>query len=333
MSFFSAATTAYKEIESRRRAKDNALRFGIKYLDDATKGIFKNDLILLGAPAGVGKTQFCCNLAYANIRDGKRVHYFALEAEEFEIEKRIKFQMFCEAYYSQRTFSGPKRRITFDRWYLGEYLEETAGLETQVADEFAEKYKNLFLFYKSEDFGVDDLTLNVLRVASETDLIIVDHAHYFDYDDDNENRAMKAIAKAARTLALEKSKPIILVAHLRKRDKNNKQLVADMEEFHGSSDLFKIATKVITFSPGEKIEGENKYITYFRVPKNRMNGSVTRFIGQLAFNIEGGFYEDKYKLGLARAERFEELSEQHSPDWATRFERTGSDYYALRFGQ
>src|SRR5690606_17377988 len=101
---------------------------------------------------------------------------------------------------------------------------------------------DLFLFYKTKTFGTNELLLAVAECSKDTDLIIVDHVHYFDFDDDNENRAIKDLAKIVRQLSIEEQKPIILIAHLRKRDKKNPDLVADLEEFHGSSDLYKIAT-------------------------------------------------------------------------------------------
>src|SRR5690606_36783680 len=99
----------------------------------------------------------------------------------------------------------------------------------------AEAFKNLFTFYKSGDFTVSELQHRVEEIYHESDLIIIDHVHYFDWAEDNDNRALKEIIKAIRDIALQKAVPVILVAHLRKRDRNNKDLVPGMEEFQGSS--------------------------------------------------------------------------------------------------
>lgn len=317
--FRRASDSAFEEFRQRLKTPEKLLRFGIEFLDEALRGIFPDDLILLGAPSGAGKTQICCNLALANIEDGKTVHYFALEAAEFEIERRLKWPLVMERYYSdeQRPRLG---RIEYTDWLLGKYGVELQQYETEAAEFFEKAFKTLHLHYKSERFDISTLIEGVLSCSAETDLILIDHAHYFDFDDDNENRAMKALAKTIRTLALEEGRPIVLVAHLRKRDKQNDELVAGLDEFHGSSDLYKIATRVITVAPGRPTQGGD-YETYFRVAKNRLDGGVTRYLGRQLFSPKRGGYEKGYKLGWAnqtRKEGFAEIDSSLLPSWARR---------------
>jgi len=318
--FIAAGASSHKE-RKQRDLGIKTMRFGIDFLDDALRGIFPDDLILLGAPSGVGKTQLCCNIALANIADGRKVHYIALEAGEFEIERRLKYPLVMEYFYSDQQRPRLGQRITFPDWLMGKYKTELAPYEDKAEKFFATAFKDLMLYYKQDKFGITDLIQSVHYCAKETDLIIVDHVHYFDFDDDNENRAIKDIAKAVRSLALEEQRPIILVAHLRKRDRGNDDLVAGMEEFHGSSDLFKIATKVITVSPGNMTES-GLIETFFRCPKNRIDGSVTRFSARELYNPKKGEYEkSKYQLGWAEQKRskgFASLDGNLYPAWAGR---------------
>ena len=46
--------------------RHNKLSFGVKFLDAALGGILPDDLVLIGAPSGVGKTGFVTNLAAAS---------------------------------------------------------------------------------------------------------------------------------------------------------------------------------------------------------------------------------------------------------------------------
>lgn len=328
--FKSAADSAFCEIEARRGALANLLSFGISYLDDTMIGIAPNDLILIGASSGIGKTQMCCNIALANLANGKRVHYFALEAERYEIERRLKYQILADMYFRDDQRPRLKSLLTYDKWALGAYLDELAAYEQRAAEFFSGAYKNLFLFYKGDTFGLNELIENVALHSGGSDLFIVDHVHYFDFDDDNENRAMREIAKMARTLSLESGKPIILVSHLRKRDKYNTDLVPGLEEFHGSSDLFKIATKVITIAPGMTTDKGN-YETFFRIPKNRMNNGVTRYIGRLIFSPKVNAYEPQYKVGFAgctRKDGFAEIDPDAYPEWARNARRSTGDLFA-----
>lgn len=317
MSFLQSNSLSFSEVDERENRRDRLLTFGIDYLDDATAGILRNDLILIGAGSGAGKTQVCCNIARANIEVGKKVHFIALEAEHAEIERRIKFQIFAKKFSEDP--DRPHVQISFQNWMLGDYVKSCAKYEAAAAQEFAENYTTLYTFYKQDKFDVYDLTAKVLECADETDLIICDHVHVFDYDDDNENRAIKEIAKTARMLTLENGIPIILVSHLRKRDKSQADLVPGIDEFHGSSDLYKIATKAITLAPG-RWSPDGRYETLFRVVKNRFEGSVTRNIASCNYLIKEGRYEKGYKLGDANTKRdtgFKELDLHVYPSWAS----------------
>lgn len=317
MSFIQSNTVAMIEVEDRLEKDKNILSFGIDYLDDAMAGILKNDLILIGARSGAGKTQACMNIAKANVEKGKRVHFIALEAEPMEIERRIKYQIFAKHFFADP--DRPNVDISFQNWMLGRFVFSCQKYEAAAVSELL-NYENLFTFYKQNKFDVTDLIEKVIECAEKTDLIIVDHVHYFDFDDDNENRSIKEIAKTARALTLEQGKPIILVSHLRKRDRYSEDLVPNLEEFHGSSDLYKIATKAITLAPGDKFNS-TKYETYFRIVKNRFEGSVIRYIASTMYNTKEGRYEHGYKIGDANATRNGDVNWFESdsrPRWASR---------------
>lgn len=317
MAFGNASKNLALERSLRQKLKGRLLQFGNSFLDDSLLGIRPDDLILVGAPSGIGKTQFCVSVALFNAAAGKKVHFFALEAGEFEIERRIKFQFIAKEFYLNPTRPSLGRPLQFDEWEVGAYGEALALYEEKAEKNAQEALKNLHTFYKSEKFDYAKLIEYVGLIQDETDLIIVDHVHYFDWDDDNDNRAIKEIAKAARDVCLKSEKPIILVAHLRKRDKQNAEIAAGLDEFHGSSDLTKIATKVITLAAGGPAENGG-YYTYLRTPKNRHSGSSSRFLAQMIFNEKTGAYENEYKLGWANSTKFGELECAKFPSWMGR---------------
>jgi hypothetical protein len=328
--FYSAADSSYTELKSREGARAKLHKFGISFLDDALIGIGPGDLVLVGAPSGIGKTQLCCNIAKANLKKNRRVHFIPLEADEFEIEQRLKYQMFAERFFNTVPRPSINGRLDFDRWRMGDYTQDLSALEIEVMGDFEREFKNLFLYRKADKFGINELIEAVVGNADKSDLFIIDHAHYFDFEDDNENRAMKSIAKTVRQLAIDEQKPIILVAHLRKRDRGNPELVAGLDEFHGSSDLAKIATRVVTIAQGGITESGN-YETFFRVPKNRFNGGSKFFTARMLFNPQKGTYETEYRLGsasLTRESGFQDIPRANAPGWATHLAPTkmgGSD--------
>jgi len=323
--FESFAANVFDEGELRKDQHKKLLSFGVKFLDDAMLGILQNDLVLVGASSGAGKTQFCCNMAQVNVSLGKTVHYIALEADKFEIDRRIKFQIMARNYFADSTRPQFPHGLNYARWMLGMYDDKLDKYEMQASHEIFQKYKGLFFGYKTDKFSLPDLIESVLANASRTDLIIVDHVHYFDFDDEeNEQKAIREIAKTARTLALEQGKPIVLVAHLRKKDRFNQELVPSIEEFHGSSELYKIATKAITFSPGD-VSAKGNFETFFRIGKNRLDGGVTKFLGKTMFSPQKGVYEEAYRLGWADQKKreptddkpgiFTELEDLFRPQW------------------
>lgn len=320
MGFLRSIEQTFDEVNQRKSARNGLLSFGIDYLDHAMVGILKNDLILIGAGSGAGKTQTCCNIARANVEKGKNVHYIALEAEYLEIERRIKYQLFAKHFFSDP--NRPNVSISFQNWMLGDFIESCVAYEALAAQEFMNTYQSLFTFYKSNKFDIDDLIRTVTECSDDTDLIILDHVHYMDLDDNNENRAIKEIAKTARDLALEMGKPIILVSHVRKSDsRGSVSFAPGLEEFHGSSDLYKIATKAITIGPGA-MNSDGQIETYFRIVKNRFEGSVTRYIGKCFYNSKEGKYGRSYEIGDAYQTRdncFQQLDRGIYPTWGEYF--------------
>lgn len=328
MKFESIAQDVFNEADDRKNLSAKLLTFGVKYLDDAMLGIIPNDLILVGANSGAGKTQFCSNMALENVRRGKRVHYIALEADDKEINRRLKYQVLARYFFADPDRPRLEGGLSFPKWLLGMYDEKLVKYEIKAAEEIFDNYKNLFIGYKANKFDIHTLVESVVMNSDHTDLIIVDHVHYFDFDEDeNEVKSIRKIAKTARTLALEQGKPIVLVAHLRKRDKYDHELVPSIEEFHGSSELYKIATKAITFAPGLVTESGG-FETFFRIGKNRLDGGVTRYLGRTLFSPQKGIYEPAYKIGRADQKRkentaadpgvFTELEIGLWPSWADR---------------
>jgi replicative DNA helicase len=303
-----------QEKKNREYLHGKFLRFGISFLDAATRGFSPFDIVLIGAPTSVGKTDLCVNIAMANLEDGRRVHYLALESEPNELEQRILYQTICQMYFADKHRPRLDRKLNPTDWAMGFYGAQLERYETEAREYVRQAYTQLHTFYKGAGtFTIDDLIFQMGAIADQTDLIIVDHLHFFDWEDENDNRAMKQILMKTRSLALELGKPVILVAHLRKRDRKFSELVPNVDEFHGSSDLTKVATKAITFSGGE-MDDEGKRTVYFRICKNRRDNSVSQFIGRTKYDYKLRKYDEGFKLSKASLTEFEEI--QHYPEWA-----------------
>lgn len=313
--FKSSAERIQHERKYRLEIGKKVLNFGIPFLDECLGGILSNDLILIGSKTGTGKTQLACSIAQENIRNGKRVHYFALEAEENEIERRIKYQWIAEKYFQLST--RPKVHLCYLDWYKGLLDTELNAIEKEVELMYP-TLENLFTYYRTARFRTEDFLRLALSIQKETDLIIVDHLHYFDHDDMNENKAVKETVVTIRDCALKSGKPVILIAHIRKSDRKSKQIVPDIDDFHGSSDTGKIATKAITIAPSRERRGDGLKTTYVQTLKCRIDGSRQYQTGVLAFNFKSSQYEKPYYIGELSADgsSLRCLSSEELPFWA-----------------
>lgn len=310
-----------KEKINRDKNNKHILSFGINYLDKVTGGITRNDLILIGAKTGAGKTQLASIIAKTNVLAGKRVHYFALEADQYEIERRIKYQMLADLYYQNL-----KHKKTLDcelsyiNWATGKLDEVFDPLEKEIKQEFISKYLTFNTTYRIGEYTDDDFVKAVTTIQNETDLIILDHLHYVDSIDPNENAGYKKTVKKIRDIALLIEKPVIVIAHLRKTDIRNQAIVPCLEDFHGSSDITKIATKAILIAPviDKENKSNDKWETYFQLAKCRLDGTRTRYVGLCAFDVRFQSYNKFFALSkyFSGMETFTAINNNDLPEWA-----------------
>lgn len=308
------------ERDERFELAKGALRFGVNFLDASLGGIFARDLVLIGAKTGAGKTTLASVIAETNVEAGKRVHYFALEAEKREIERRIKFRVLSALAYKRSVQRFQPGRLNYLDWYAGK-LDDIVGQWESAADEaLSKKYKTLKTYYRERDFTADDLEKTFLAIQDQTDLIILDHLHMVDFDDPSENRGVKMIVKRLRDVALEVGKPVVVVAHLRKSDSRSKRIIPDLDDFHGTSDIVKICTKAILMAPAFDQENESPHLwgTYIHPAKCRQEGTRTRYVGLVPFNVHKGRYEEDFELGMFApgTDAFERLDAAKYPSWA-----------------
>jgi replicative DNA helicase len=320
----------------RVNQKGKLLRFGIPFLDEATGGIGVNELVLVGAKPGAGKTQLVTNVAQYNTAVGKRVTLFALEAEPNEIERRIKFAELSREY--RKNHPNNTVNLNYRDWRHGEFQQELDPYEDVVNNRFDVRYSKLRTIYKGwGDYRIGELERDIVRAAPTTDLIVIDHLHYIDTEGEDQNAEMKQIVKTLRDLALVLCKPIILVAHMRKTmtGRKNMPLIPDLEDFHGSSDIIKIATMSIILAPcydGNKMfqagppadfcdpsdpkKMARLWATYMRIAKYRLDGSVTRYCAVTWYDDAIGRYRDRYTVGRLVSGDTEWEPEEDRPFWA-----------------
>jgi replicative DNA helicase len=319
INFESVATRVKGETDERVERSKNELKYNHAFLDDLLRGIAVNDLIVLGAETGAGKTEFARAIAASNAKQGRRVYYFALEAEPKEIERRTKYAIMLQLL----EMNGHPRRqeVNYPDWYRGK-CEDICGEYNEKAERaIALEYSKLHTYYRGSKFDHEDIKRLFLAVQSDADLIILDHLHYVDIEDENENRGFKKTVKMIRDTALGIGKPVILVVHLRKRDLRAKSIVPEVDMVHGSSDIAKICTRAVMISPARSRPSSDTGIanTFFYVPKDRVGGA-TGMVALCRFDLRTRSYATQYELGRPSFDgsEFEPLEYTQIPRWANR---------------
>lgn len=318
--FVTMPARLHREREGRLAQAARALNYHNRFLDDVLRAILPHDLVLLGAPSGMGKTDLALAIAMNNAMHERRVAYFALEAEPLELERRVKFSwLSTEAY--KRNLPG-KHELNYTDWYLGKCEEIVGSLGDECDRWFLATLGGLRTFYRGQRFDKGDLRKSVEMVHEHVDLIVVDHLHYVDNDEDerNEHSAIGETTKTIRDVSLVIGKPILLVAHLRKRDPRLKTLMPTIDDFHGSSNITKIATQVITLGPASPAVDAPKWWlapTFMAILKDRRAGAPP-FVALTMFDKRTRRYDDEYTLGrlIKGGTEWEQIKPSDRPGWA-----------------
>lgn len=303
------------EVGDRLERASRRLRYFVAFLDDYLRGVLPNDLVLLGAPSGMGKTDLALSIAASNADAGRFVHYFALEAEPRELERRTKYSLLVRKLYEAKH---PQReRMNYTDWLIGE-CEDICGDWNRIVDQqVLERLGRMQTYYRGARFTATDLEKSILAVYAHTALIVVDHLHYVDSDEDDEHRALGETVKTIRDVSLRIGVPILLVAHLRKRDTRSRQLVATLDDFHGSSNITKIATQVIAIERAHGIDTDRwwKSPTFMSVIKDRRSGAP-REVALCDFDVRVKGYASKYTLGRISNGEWMQIGMNERPTWA-----------------
>jgi hypothetical protein len=288
------------EEDERKALKGKGMSLGVTYLDEAIGGLIEGDVLLVGAPPGAGKTQLITRIAEHNSEAGRRVALFALEARVREVERRVKYRYITEAAWS----SGIRvQGWSFQDWMQYE-IPEAVQFEEMAQQKAMMTLKNLQTYYRDHgEFGVKELKRTFRAAAKDADLLILDHIHYVDVEGRNENAEYKLVIKALKDLSSSCKIPIVVVAHLRKKERGRKApVISSLDDFHGTSDLVKIATHVVTLGR-TKVEREDwggpkplGYPTYMRVLKHRTGDGVRVWNTAVTF-FHNGKYEEQYAIG------------------------------------
>lgn len=324
-----------EQVERRSFDANTLCTYGIKILDDSLKCIMNNDLIIIGADSGIGKSELAITIAMTNVMNGKRVGMYYLEGGEIEAIARIKWREICKVYYSK--YKGQIQNFDYVNWRTNNIKEKLLKeIEDIVIDKlYPQIGENLWIYPIEKGFTIEMLEGSLLAFHSLVpaptgspfeavgqiglDLLIIDHLQYFDLTGkENEIVQTTKILKRIKELTDIYHIPVVAMSHLRKKTKDRG--LPDQEDFYGSSNIPKIASTAITITPDNSKEdfSDNLYPTFFRVVKSRI-GIRPNYCMKSDFDLNKREYSSDYDMFLINNDGFvakNPLPNEKLPVWA-----------------
>jgi archaellum biogenesis ATPase FlaH len=342
---------AYHEESVERHDIDakKVCHFGISPLDDALGGILPNDLVVIGADSGAGKSEMALQIAQHNAANGKRVILYFLEGGHVEAMARMKWRDMVREYFLNHR--GCNVDLDYRRWRMNAMNEVDTkillNIEAEVRNQYKEKYGDRLHIYEMEaEFTLAHLLTSMTGFCSfdnavnhkpyfDIDMMIIDHLQYFSFPQgEKEIESITNIMRKVKSITQFHKVPVVLVSHLRK--KFRERGLPDQEDFYGSSNIPKIASMAITISPDrDGIDfAKDLYPTFIRICKCRTGVSPSLAI-RCNFNLHKREYEENYTLhrvngvGEVQADSIPSLQ---LPRWAKRPVEITEDEAARRYG-
>jgi replicative DNA helicase len=289
-------------------------------LDDCLGGLFPQDLVLIGAATGVGKTAIATQAAQAGLNKGRRVYLFALEAEVGEVGARL--------YFTELGLRSKDTKLDYSGWLRGEYKHLDAQHHAAIIKTLTPNLERLHVLYKKRgDFTNRNLSQQLEAIAGQAEMIVLDHIHVIDtnggeFTNDTQTKTIRLL----RDCAFSGSVPVVVCSHLRKHQTGERTIMPDIDDLHGTSNLAKLAKQVILISRDWESPWptNTKVPTFMSIRKDR-RGRGSHQIAKMHYNVNTGLYDTTYELGRAvwkdRKHQWEVLPQEQIPHWATHEER------------
>lgn len=217
-------------------------------------GFIFDRITLITSGTDNGKTTFCSQIIMEAMKSGYKCFGFFGEDGGAEARDRL-FKQYLK--FDKDNFEYVPYKMNGKDTNCGEYL-----LKHEKFIE-ANRFFNdkLYIFNNNLPADKDNLidTLEKARTEQGCKVFLLDNVEMFDLDSDNENKGIKEICIALRRYAITKKVHIIIVAHIRKTERN--VLRPDIFDVKGTSALTNIAKNIVTIIRTDKL---NKAIPEYK---------------------------------------------------------------------
>lgn len=219
-------------------------------------GFIFDRITLITSGTDNGKSTLCSQILIEAIRSGYKCFAFFGEDGSAEARDRM-FRQYTK--YDRSNFDYQPYYLNGKETNCGEFLLRHDKFEE--AQRFFSN--NLYIFNNTLPADKDGIisTFEEARTNSGCRVFLLDNVEMFDLDSDNENKGIKEICIALRQYAITKKVHIIIVAHIKKTERN--VLRPDIFDVKGTSALTNIAKNIVTIIRTDKLDRNLKEYKQF----------------------------------------------------------------------
>lgn len=245
-----------KDIDDKYQKRDDySLRTGYLDLDKIIEGLHEQELTLLGARPGVGKTAFSLQMAEHIAKKGVYVYFVSLEMSRKQLGNRI---IAREAEIDSHVLR------------MGWLTEENFAKINEVAGNVAD----IKMCIDSESTTIQDIEdkANELKQEKNLGLMVIDYLQLLKSRNKFTNREQEVadISKRLKLLSKELDIPVVALCQLnRETEKRRRPLLADLRE---SGSLEQDADNVIFLYVDDEEKVKNRVIDVEVIVAKQRNG-------------------------------------------------------------
>lgn len=245
-----------KDIDDKYQKRDDySLRTGYLDLDKIIEGLHEQELTLLGARPGVGKTAFSLQMAEHIAKKGVYVYFVSLEMSRKQLGNRI---IAREAEIDSHVLR------------MGWLTEENFSKINEVAGNVAD----IKMCIDSESTTIQDIEdkANELKQEKDLGLMVIDYLQLLKSRNKFTNREQEVadISRRLKLLSKELDIPVVALCQLnRETEKRRRPLLADLRE---SGSLEQDADNVIFLYVDDEEKVKNRVIDVEVIVAKQRNG-------------------------------------------------------------
>ena len=245
-----------KDIDDKYQKRDDySLRTGYLDLDKIIEGLHEQELTLLGARPGVGKTAFSLQMAEHIAKKGVYVYFVSLEMSRKQLGNRI---IAREAEIDSHVLR------------MGWLTEENFAKINEVAGNVAD----IKMCIDSESTTIQDIEdkANELKQEKNLGLMVIDYLQLLKSRNKFTNREQEVadISRRLKLLSKELDIPVVALCQLnRETEKRRRPLLADLRE---SGSLEQDADNVIFLYVDDEEKVKNRVIDVEVIVAKQRNG-------------------------------------------------------------